>query len=85
MDQAAHWKIWSNTGDGNESRNSICCNKKVHILNFRSSCENLFHFRVVYDELGFFNEWKQTNDPTEPGPAVGFKGLAELKLAVFEW
>ena len=31
----------------------------------QKSCDDTFHFKMVWPELGFWNEWKQSSNPFE--------------------
>ncbi|XP_059090607.1 uncharacterized protein LOC131886331 isoform X1 [Tigriopus californicus] len=44
----------------------------------QNSCEGKYHFRLIYPELGTYNEWYQTNDPSNAShmSVTGFEGLA---------
>eukprot|EP00095_Tigriopus_kingsejongensis_P007512 maker-scaffold103_size370364-snap-gene-1.23 protein:Tk07512 transcript:maker-scaffold103_size370364-snap-gene-1.23-mRNA-1 annotation:"tamm-horsfall protein" len=37
------------------------------------SCDGNYHFRLVWPDLGYFNEWLQTNDITKNGPVTGYR------------
>ncbi len=44
------------------------------------TCQGMkFRFRLVYPELGFYNEWLQSSDPTEEEAVEGFQRERGLK------
>ncbi|TRY69007.1 hypothetical protein TCAL_08069, partial [Tigriopus californicus] len=59
----------------NDDQNSIYSHFQM-LEEFR--CEGRFHFRLIYPELGTYNEWYQTNDPSlqSNGSATDFIGVA---------
>lgn len=39
------------------------------------SCTGLFHFRLVWPEIGAYNEWLQESNPINSQVVVGFQGM----------
>lgn len=45
----------------------------IALLFFRS-CTGLFHFRLVWPEIGAYNEWLQVNNPINSTEVEGYQG-----------
>ena len=81
---------WEKSGSGLQTQAHLSdisryrCGEKSEALllcgnhrGFTSRCNGIFHFRLVYPTLWFYNEWLQTSDPTKSSGALvtGFKGF----------
>eukprot|EP00094_Tigriopus_californicus_P013869 TCALIF_13424-PA protein Name:"Protein of unknown function" AED:0.39 eAED:0.39 QI:198/1/0.75/1/0.66/0.5/4/0/187 len=40
------------------------------------SCNDFYHLRLVWPELGYFNEWRQKNNFIDPGPVLDYQAIA---------
>ncbi|XP_059091122.1 uncharacterized protein LOC131886740 [Tigriopus californicus] len=40
------------------------------------SCNDFYHLRLVWPELGYFNEWRQKSNFINPGPVLDYQAIA---------
>lgn len=70
---------------GNFEMNPTSPKRRLHSimndLSAHATCDGRFHFRMVWPELGFYNEWFQASDPTSDYNVAGFQG-DEIELSL---
>ncbi|TRY70056.1 hypothetical protein TCAL_13880, partial [Tigriopus californicus] len=45
-------------------------------LELYKSCNDFYHLRLVWPELGYFNEWRQKSNFINPGPVLDYQAIA---------